>query len=94
MPSLRVVTLTRKGEIIQGLIELSTWRKQLRYATKAKRYDLALRAVDNCFALTERCELAFEPSRSGPPFFPLCPPLSPALIVLSASGLFSDAVIP
>ncbi len=42
--------MTRKSEVIRNLIELSTWRKQLRYARKAKRFDLALDAVDNGFA--------------------------------------------
>lgn len=61
-------TLTRKGDVIRALIELSTWRRQLRYATKAKRYDLALVAVDNCFALTSkalRAMLKNAPRRTG-----------------------------
>ncbi len=63
-----MVTLTRKGEVIESLIELSTWRKQLRYAAKAKRYDLALTAVDNCLALTSkalRAMLKDAPRRKG-----------------------------
>ncbi len=46
--------MTRKGEIIQSLIEASKWRKQLRYATSHKRPDLALTAIDNIFALHEK----------------------------------------
>ncbi len=51
--------MTRKGEIIQSLIEASKWRKQLRYAAKHKRYDLALTAVDNILALQEKAIRAF-----------------------------------
>ncbi len=46
--------MTRKGEIIESLIEASKWRKQLRYAAKAKRPDLAFTAIDNIFALHEK----------------------------------------
>jgi len=53
--------VTRKGEVIRNLIELSEWRKQLRYAMKFTRGEgtmadhirhvrLALDAVDNGFA--------------------------------------------
>lgn len=44
----------RKGEVIQSLIEATKWRKQVRLATKLKRYDLAMQAVDNVFALHEK----------------------------------------
>ncbi len=60
-----MVYLTRKGEIIQSLIEASKWRKQLRYATKNKRYDLALTAVDNILALQEKAIRAF--LKNAPP---------------------------
>ena len=51
--------LTRKGEIIQALIEAATWRKLLRYAAKHKRMDLALTAIDNILALQEKAIRAF-----------------------------------
>lgn len=46
--------LTRKGEVIQSLIDMSRWRKQIRYAAKAKRLDLMAEAVDACFADTSK----------------------------------------
>ncbi len=60
--------MPRKGEIIQSLIEASKWRRQLRYAAKAKRPDLAFQAIDNIFALHEKALRAFvknAPRRRG-----------------------------
>ncbi len=55
--------MTRKGEIIEALIEASKWRKQLRYATSHKRPDLAFTAIDNIFALHEKALRAFVKNR-------------------------------
>ncbi len=54
-----MVNATRKGEIIQSLIEASNFRKQMRYAVAKKRYDLALQAADNVFAMHEKAIRAF-----------------------------------
>lgn len=46
--------MTRKGDVIQSLIEASRFRKQLRYATAKGREDVALQTIDNIFALHEK----------------------------------------
>ncbi len=42
--------MPRKHDVIEALIDLGRWRKQLRYAAKHDRLDLAADAVDNGFA--------------------------------------------
>ena len=70
--------MTRKSEVIANLIELSRWRKQLRYAAKLARGEgtmadhvrhicLALDAVDNGFAnLTAAIQAIIKPMPRRP----------------------------
>jgi hypothetical protein len=70
--------MTRKGDVIQNLIELSKWRKQLKYMTKLTRGEgtmadrvkyiaLALDAVDNGFAnLTATVQAIIKPRPRRP----------------------------
>ena len=73
--------LTRKGEIIETLIEASRFRKQMRYAVAKRRYDLALQAADNVFALHEKAIRAFlknaPPRRKVRPRSAAVPPAEP-----------------
>ncbi len=56
--------MTRKSEVIGNLIELSRWRKQLRLGRRVGRTDLALDAIDNCFAcLAAAMKAAISPRR-------------------------------
>ena len=57
--------MTRKGEIIQALIEAARFRKQMRYAVARKRFDLAFQAADNIFAMHEKILRAF--LKNAPP---------------------------
>ena len=57
--------MTRKGEIIQALIEAARFRKQMRYAVAKKRFDLAFQAADNIFAMHEKILRAF--LKNAPP---------------------------
>jgi len=70
--------MTRKHEVIVNLVELSRWRKQLKYAIKKVREDaplgermkavpLALDAIDNGFAnLTAAISAVIKPKARKP----------------------------
>jgi len=68
--------MTRKGEVIRNLIELSKWRRQLRAMTKLLRSDATMAehvrriaigfdAIDNSFAnLTAAVQATIQPRKS------------------------------